>query len=153
MCGLDGYRTSGRPHIAPLLPKEWNWTASVRVHWGGKRATYVIDAANARIVGDMPFASADEPYRVLFAGRDVSDEATTSPVEVAAIVFEDEAGALRAFLGNQNDTERSVALDFRGLSVRETLAAGELREIVLAGSPRLVDAMPVAAPPPLTAPA
>ena len=23
VCGLDGYRTSGRPHIAPLLPADW----------------------------------------------------------------------------------------------------------------------------------
>jgi len=153
VCGLDGYRTSGRPHVAPLLPRDWTWTASVRVHWGGTRHTYVIDAAGSRIIGDMTFASADEPYAVLYAGRDVSDEATTSPVEVAAIVFEDAGGGIRAFLGNQNDAARSVALDFRGLSVRVDLAAGELRELILAGVPQLLDAMPVAAVPPLAAPA
>jgi hypothetical protein len=153
VCGLDGYRTSGRPHLAPLLPSGWTWAAAARVHWGGRRHTYVIDARNARIVGDMTFASADEPYAVLFAGRDVSAEATTSPVDIAAIVFEDDAGGVRAFLGNQNDAARSVALDFRGISVRETLAAGELREIVLTGDPKLIDAMPVLAPPPLAAPA
>jgi hypothetical protein len=101
----------------------------------------------------MAFASADEPYAVLYAGRDVSDEATTSPVDVAAIVFEDDAGGVRAFLGNQNDRARDVALDFRGLSVRETLAPGELRELILAGDPALVDAMPVLAPPPVATPA
>ena len=153
VCGLDGYRTSGRPHLAPLLPEGWAWAAGARVHWGGRRHTYVIDRTRARIVGDMPFASADEPYAVLYAGRDVSDEATTSPVDVAAIVFEDEAGGVRAFLGNQNDASRNVALDFRGISVRETLAPGELRELVLVGEPTLIDAMPVLAAPPLAAPA
>ncbi|MGB8266171.1 MAG: amylo-alpha-1,6-glucosidase [Candidatus Velthaea sp.] len=143
VCGLDGYRTSGRPHLAPLLPGGWTWTASARVHWGGTHHTYVIDAVKGRIVGDMPFASADEPYQVFYAGRDVSDEATTSPVEVAAIVFEDSGGGVRAFLGNQNDAARNVALDFRGISVRETLAPGELRELVLTGDPGLIDAMPV----------
>jgi len=153
VCGLDGYRTSGRPHLAPLLPDGWAWSAAARVHWGGRRHTYVVDKATARIIGDMTFASADEPYAVFYAGRDVSDEAATSPVDVAAIVFEDEAGGVRAFLGNQNDAARNVALDFRGISVRETLAPGELRELVLAGEPRLVDAMPVPASPPLAAPA
>ena len=153
VCGLDGYRTSGRPHLAPLLPEGWAWAAGARVHWGGRRHTYVIDRTRARIVGDMPFASADEPYAVLYAGRDVSDEATTSPVDVAAIVFEDEAGGVRAFLGNQNDASRNVARDFRGISVRETLAPGELRELVLVGEPTLIDAMPVLAAPPLAAPA
>jgi hypothetical protein len=153
VCGLDGYRTAGRPHLAPLLPDGWAWAASARVHWGGRRHTYVIDKAGARIVGDMTFASADEPYAVLFAGRDVSDEAACAPVDVAAIVFEDEAGGVRAFLGNQNDRARDVALDFRGVSVRERLAPGELRELVLAGEPVLVDAMPVPTAPPLGAPA
>ena len=34
VCGLDGYRTSGRPHFAPIVPEGWQWTAGVRVHWG-----------------------------------------------------------------------------------------------------------------------
>ena len=76
VCGLDGYRTSGRPHIAPLLPPDWAWTAAVRVHWGGRRHSYVIDAEHKIIVGDMDFASADEPYRC-------TTPAATSPTRSA----------------------------------------------------------------------
>ncbi len=149
VCGLDGYRTGGRPHFAPLLPPDWKWSAAARVHWGGRLNSYVIDADGRRIIGDMTFASADEPYRVYYAGRDVSDEATTSPVDVAAIVFED-SGGVRAFLCNQADRIRHVALDFRGSNVRRTLAPGELAELVLSGRPALVDAMVLASPPAAT---
>ena len=114
VCGLDGYRTSGRPHIAPLLPAEWTWTAAVRVHWGGRRHTYVIDAERQTIVGDMDFASADEPYQVYFAGRDVSDEVRTSPVEVAAVAFEDAHGAVLIYVCNDRERPREVTLEFRG---------------------------------------
>ena len=51
----------------------------------------------------MPELSAEEPFTCIYAGRDVSDEATTSPVEVGAIAFEDERGAVRIFLGNMLD--------------------------------------------------
>ncbi|MFN2461459.1 MAG: amylo-alpha-1,6-glucosidase [Candidatus Velthaea sp.] len=153
VCGLDGYRTSGRLHLAPILPPAWKWSAAVRVHWGGRRHTYVIDAVNKRISGDMTFASADEPYEVMYAGRDVSDEATTSPVDVAAVAFEDDAGDVRVFLCNQHDRARNVALEFRGRTERRALAAGQMLEIALVGRPKLVDAMPVALPPPLAAPA
>jgi hypothetical protein len=107
----------------------------------------VVDAVAKRIVGDMTFASADEPYQVFYAGVDASDEATTSPVDVGAVVFED-AGGVRAFLCNQHDHARHVTLEFRGRTERRTLAPGELAEIVLLGQPRLVDAMiaEVAAP-------
>jgi glycogen debranching enzyme len=142
VCGLDGYRTAGRPHFAPLLPPGWKWTAAARVHWGGHRHTYVVDAVAQRIIGDLTFASADEPYRVFYAGNDVSDEATTSPVDVGAIVFED-AGGVRAFLCNQEDKARHVSLEFRGRTERRTLAPGELAEIVLLGNPGLADAMVV----------
>jgi hypothetical protein len=141
VCGIDGYRTSGRLHLVPRVPADWLWTAAVRVHWGGTRHTYVIDVRNRRIIGDMTFASADEPYEVYYAGRDVSDEATTSPADVAAIVFEDEAGGVRAYLANQIDRAREVTLEFRGRTERRTLAAGQLLELVLAGKPRLHDAM------------
>ncbi|MBV8424393.1 MAG: hypothetical protein JO349_04320, partial [Candidatus Eremiobacteraeota bacterium] len=103
MMGLDGYRTTGRFHIAPLLPDDFLWAAAVRVHWGGRLCTYVIDKRNEVIYGDMREASADEPYRMVFAGRDVSDEVTTSPVEVGAIAFEDDQGAVRIFLCNWHD--------------------------------------------------
>ena len=95
--GLDGYRTSGRPHLAPLRPKGWEWIAAARVHWGGKCRTYLIDLRNNVIYGDMPELSAEEPFTCIYAGRDVSDEVTTSPVEVGAIAFEDERGAVRIF--------------------------------------------------------
>jgi len=146
VCGLDGYRTSGRPHLAPILPPDWQWTAAARVHWGGTRHSYVVDAVNKRIVGDMRQASADEPYVVYDAGTDVSDEATVTPVEVAAIVFEAADGGVRAFLGNQSDRARNVSIAFRGTTERVTLEAGELADVVLAGAPQLLDAMRVAAP-------
>jgi Mannosylglycerate hydrolase MGH1-like glycoside hydrolase domain len=142
VCGLDGYRTSGRPHIAPLLPPEWTWTAAVRVHWGGRRHTYVIDAERKLVVGDMDFASADEPYEVFYAGRDVSDEIRTSPVEVAAIGFEDAHGAVRIYVCNDNERAREVTLEFRGRTYRHRVEAGRMVETHI-GDPVLVDAMSV----------
>lgn len=140
VCGLDGYRTSGRPHIAPLLPPEWSWTAAVRVHWGGRRHSYVIDAERKIIVGDMDFASADEPYRVYFAGRDVSDEIRTSPVEVAAVAFEDSQGAVLIYVCNDRERAREVTLGFRDQTIRRRVEPGRMLEIRI-GNPVLVDAM------------
>ena len=142
VCGLDGYRTSGRPHIAPLLPADWSWTAAVRVHWGGRRHSYVIDAERKTIVGDMDFASADEPYRVYYAGRDVSDEIRTSPVEVAAVAFEDEHGAVLIYLCNDRERARDVTVEFRNQSYRRRVEAGRMLEIRI-GDPALADAMPI----------
>ena len=133
--GLDGYRTSGRPHLAPLRPKGWEWIAAARVHWGGKRRTYLIDLRNEVIYGDMPELSAEEPFTCIYAGRDVSDEVTTSPVEVGAIAFEDESGAVRIFLGNHLDKPRNVLVEFRGNTARVDMGAGELREVHLIGKP------------------
>jgi len=141
VCGLDGYRTSGRPHIAPLLPPGWSWTAAVRVHWGGRRHSYVIDAERKMIVGDMDFASADEPYTVLYAGRDVSDEVRTSPVEVGAVAFEDAAGGVLMFLCNDRERTREVTVEFRGQMLRRRVDAGRMLEVRL-GAPVLADAMP-----------
>jgi hypothetical protein len=140
VCGLDGYRTSGRPHIAPLLPPDWTWSAAVRVHWGGRRHSYVIDVERKIIVGDMDFASADEPYVVYFAGRDVSDEIRTSPVEVGAVAFEDAAGAVLIYVCNDRAQAREVTLDFRGQTHRRRVEAGRMLEIRL-GEPVLTDAM------------
>ncbi|MBV8372998.1 MAG: hypothetical protein JOY69_07030, partial [Candidatus Eremiobacteraeota bacterium] len=133
--GLDGYRTSGRPHLAPIRPKGWEWIAAARVHWGGKRRTYLMDLRNNVIYGDMPELSAEEPFTCIFAGRDVSDEVTTSPVEVGAIAFEDDAGAVRIFLGNDLARERNVLVEFRGSTARVDMAPGELREVHLIGKP------------------
>ncbi len=133
--GLNGYRTSGRPHLAPLRPKGWQWVAAARIHWGGRRCTYVVDLRNNTIYGDMAELSAEEPFTCINAGRDVSDEVTTSPVEVGAIAFEDDAGAVRIFVGNQLDRARNVLLEFRGHTARVDMAPGELREVHLIGKP------------------
>ena len=140
VCGLDGYRTSGRPHLAPLLPPEWTWAAAVRVHWGGRRHSYVIDAEREIVVGDMDFASADEPYRVYYAGRDVSDEVRTSPLEVAAVAFEDATGGVRIFVCNDLERPRDVVLHFRGQTYRCRAEAGRMVELQI-GDPLLLDAM------------
>jgi hypothetical protein len=145
VCGLDGYRTSGRPHIAPLLPPDWTWVAAVRVHWGGERHSYVIDADRKIIVGDMDFASADEPYAVYYAGRDVSDEVRTSPVEVGAVAFEDARGAVLIYVCNDRERAREVTLDFRGQTFRRRVEAGRMLEIRI-GEPVLTDAMPTRQP-------
>ncbi|HEY2474026.1 MAG TPA: amylo-alpha-1,6-glucosidase [Candidatus Cybelea sp.] len=133
--GLNGYRTSGRPHLSPLRPKGWQWVAAARVHWGGRRCTYVVDLRSDTIYGNMPELSGEEPFRCIFAGRDVSDEVTTSPVEVGAIAFEDDKGAVRIFVGNHLDRPRNVLIEFRGHTARVDMAAGELREVHLIGKP------------------
>jgi glycogen debranching enzyme len=143
VCGLDGYRTSGRPHLTPPTPPGWRWTAAARVHWGGQPRTFVIDHESKRIVGDMEHASAHEPYRVYYAGRDVSAEAIVSPVEVAAIAFEDDNG-VRMFACNAADAARTVAVEFRGRTIRRRIEAGAMLEIVVSGDPQLRDAMPIA---------
>ncbi|HMD02638.1 MAG TPA: amylo-alpha-1,6-glucosidase [Candidatus Baltobacteraceae bacterium] len=144
VCGLDGYRTSGRPHLSPLLPAGWQWTAGVRVHWGTGRCTYVVDAKRRLIFGDMREASAEEPYRCVYAGVDVSGEATTSPIEVGAVAFEDDKGAVRVFLCNLLDETRDVTLEFRGRILRRRVPAGELAQMVLSGAPLDVATSPAA---------
>jgi hypothetical protein len=140
--GLDGYRTSGRPHFAPIVPEDWQWTAGVRVHWGRGRCTYVVDTRRRLIFGDMHEASAEEPYRCIYAGTDVSDEVTTSPIEVGAVAFEDERGAVRAFLCNLSDTARTVSIEFRGATVRRRVEIGALVEVTLSGQPIDTEALP-----------
>ncbi len=133
VCGLDGYRTGALPHITPVLPSAWKWAAAVRVRRGAGCWSYVIDAQRKLIFSDLRDISAETPYRCVHAGTDVSDEAITSPIEVAAIVFEEEGGVVRAFLCNPDDMVRVVSLEFRGSVLRRRLAAGELREVVLSG--------------------
>jgi hypothetical protein len=134
--GLDGYRTSGRPHLAPTAPASWNWVAAARVHWGGERRTYVIDLKTKTIYGNMPELSAEEPFTCIYAGRDVSDEVNTSPVEVGAIAFEDDGGSVRIFVCNLNDRPRNVELEFRGHTASVKMTPGELREVQLIGTSR-----------------
>jgi glycogen debranching enzyme len=145
VCGLDGYRTSGRPHLAPILPEAWKWSAGVRVRRGDGRCTYVIDAVRKVIYGDMREASAEEPYVCMYAGSDVSGEVTTSPIEVAAVAFEDDAGAVVSFVCNLEDAARDVTLEFRGSTIRRRLGAGELLKVVLIGQPSERAAYPASA--------
>ncbi|MBV8154904.1 MAG: hypothetical protein JOY98_10810 [Candidatus Eremiobacteraeota bacterium] len=133
--GLDGYRTSGRPHLTPLQPKGWQWVAAARVRWGGKRCSYVIDVAQSVVYGNMPELSAEEPFECIYAGRDVSDEVTTSPVEVGAVAFEDERGATRIFLCNMLDKGRNVLVEFRGHTARVDMLPGALVQLNLVGTP------------------
>jgi len=135
VAGMDGYRTSGRPHLVPLQPSRWRWVAGARIHWGGKLCTYVIDFDRNRIYGNMPELSAEEPFVCMYAGRDVSSEVLLSPVEVGAVAFEDEEGAVRIFVCNLNDQARSVSLEFRGRTERFAIAPGEMREVHLLGTP------------------
>ncbi len=79
--------------------------------------------------------SAEEPFVCMYAGADVSDEVTTSPVEVGAVAFEDDDGAVRVFLCNLHDQARSVSVEFRGLSEKVALQAGEMREVNMVGEP------------------
>ncbi|GAC1656871.1 MAG: hypothetical protein NVS9B12_08740 [Vulcanimicrobiaceae bacterium] len=139
--GLDGYRTAGRPHLAPIVQKGWDWVAGVRVHWGGRRCTYVIDFKTATIYGNMPELSAEEPFRCIFAGTDVSDEVVTSPVDVGGVAFEDAQGCVRVFLCNLKDRPRNVTVEFRGKTQRARLAAGEMHELHLVGSPENHEAL------------
>jgi hypothetical protein len=88
------------------------------------------------IYADMPELSAEEPFTCIYAGRDVSDEVTTSPVEVCAVAFEDENDAVRIFLGNMLDAPRDVQVEFRGVTARVEMAPGALREVHLVGKPR-----------------
>src|SRR5580700_1426869 len=133
--GLNGYRTSGRPHLAPMRPQGWQWIAAARVHWGGRRCSYVIDLVHDRIYGDMAELSAEEPFTCIFAGRDISDEVTISPVEVGAIGFEDEKGAVRIFVCNMLDRARPVQVEFRGHTARVEMEVGEMREVQMIGRP------------------
>ena len=66
---------------------DWQWTAAARVHWGGRRHTYVMDhVPGKRIVGDLERKLRPTSRTACFyAGTDVSEEATVSPVDVAAI--------------------------------------------------------------------
>jgi len=138
LCGLDGYRTSGRVHIAPRLPSQWRWVAAGRVHRGGRLCSYVVDVREGLVYCDIEDASAEPPLQALYAGRDVSHEIEITPIEVGAIAFE-AAGGVRIFLLNGNDAARDVALTFRGRRYRERLEAGVLRQIVI-GKPELMPA-------------
>ena len=100
----------------------------------------------------MDFASADDPYRVYFAGRDVSDEVRTSPVEVGAVAFEDATGGVRIYVCNDRDRPREVVVEFRGQTFRQHVDAAHMEEIRI-GEPILIDAMATRENEPAAAPA
>ncbi len=127
--GIDGYRTSGRPHIVPLVPEDWRWVAAARLRWGGQRCTYVVDLVRKRIYSNIADMSTEDPFVVEFLGRDVSDEATTSPVDVGAFAFEDESGRVRIFACNAADHARVLALEFRGKTAEVSMKAGDLVDL------------------------
>ncbi len=130
VCGFDGYRTSEELHLTPAVPAGWAWTAAARVRFGGGRCTFVIDAAGQAIYGDLREATAEEPYRYVFAGADVSRECDVAPIEVGVVAFEDEGGGVRAFICNTNDVARDVSLAFRGVpAFRAAVPAGALVEV------------------------
>ena len=79
----------------------------------------------------------------------MSDEVETSPIEVAAVAFEDEGGAVRAFICNLLDAPRDVSLTFRETTIVRMVEPGALVEVALAGDPVDRDAYPA----PLDAPA
>jgi len=60
---------------------------------------------------------------------------TTSPVEVGAVAFEDDNGAVRIFLCNMLDRQRNVLVEFRGHTARVEMPAGDLREVHFIGKP------------------
>ncbi len=131
--GFDGYRTSGRPHLNPLRPTGWNWVAGVNVRWGGKRCTYVVDFERATISTNSPDLSAEEPYHIVDAGRDVSDEVTVSPVEIGAVAFEAPGGIFTIFVLNDDEEERDSIVEFRGSTRRVELAKGAIESLVIGG--------------------
>jgi len=144
LCGLRGYKTSGRPHFDPIVPDGWSWIAGVSVHWAGRRCTFVIDIDRNIVFGDMKEASAEEPFRCMYAGRDVSDEIVTSPIEVGAVAFEEDSGSVRIFLCNMSDQARHVVAEFRGQTIRRRLAPGMLAEVALNGKVSMVEALSAA---------
>ena len=96
-----------------------------------------MDHAGKRIIGDMPLASADEPYAVFFAGRDVGDEATASPVEVAAIASSRMPAAAcgSSFVtpfGSHAQRGDRVPV---GRMIRRRIEAGAMLELVVSGNP------------------
>ena len=55
----DGRRARRLSHQRPpasgaAAPKDWQWVAAARVHWGGRRCTYVIDLRNDRSTATCP---------------------------------------------------------------------------------------------------
>ena len=83
---------------------------------------------------------------MFYAGRDVSDEIRTSPVEVGAVAFEDAAGA-RADLSVQRPRPRARrdASNSGARRYRRRVEPGRMLEVRI-GEPVLVDAMPTHEP-------
>ena len=143
VCGLDGYRTSGRLHFV-----------------AARSAGLALDRRGARSLGrppahlrDGPCRQADRRRHAAGVGRRAlsrcsspgATSATRPPSRrsrSAAIVFEDDAGGVRLFICNPFDRSRNVAIEFRGRMIRRRIEAGAMLELVLSGNPQLRDAIP-----------
>ena len=95
----DGRRSRRLSHQRPpasrrrCVPQDGSGRRRARAL--GRQALHLRDrSAQRQIFGDMPRALGRRALsRASTPGRDVSDEVTTSPVEVGAIAFEDDDGA------------------------------------------------------------
>ncbi len=128
--GFDGYCLDDDSALAPLLPPDWQWCGAGRVQLAGGECSYVVDVAQQRIYTDTQNLRVRAPYRAQYLGRDISDECVVAPAEVGVLAFVSEAGELRVFLGNTDDTEREVTLRVRDIEGRFHLAAGGLLQLV-----------------------
>ena len=137
VCGLDGYRTSGRPHFAPHRPRRLAVDGRRCACTGARgRCTYVIDARRKLIFGDMREASAEEPYRCIYAGHrrqrrsdDLADRGRSGRVR----------GRRRRGARFPLQPDRRRARPSRSSSaaatVRRRVEAGAMLEVTLAGQP------------------
>jgi hypothetical protein len=129
--GFDGYRLDGDTALRPALPDGWRWSAAANVRMHGKRISYIIDAEHYRIYTDTPELTSDAPYETVCLGRNVSDELTVSPAEICVMAFESDNGDVRIFLGNLEDADRSVHVQFRRTQTSRHMNAGAFADIVL----------------------
>ena len=154
VCGLDGYRTSGRLHLVPRVPPEWRWTCG-RPGSLGRPAAHLRcgprrQANHRRHAGARRLTS---PIRSSLPAGTSATKPPSRPQEVAAIAFEAAGGGVRLFICNPFDRSRNVAVEFRGRMIRRHIEAGAMLELVLSGNPQLRDAMPLDAALPDGAPA
>ena len=142
---LGGGRNGRRPRRLPHQRAAASCAASAERLGVGRRGSRALGrkalhlrhrlAQRYVIYGDMPELSAEEPFTCIYAGRDVSDEVTTSPVEVGAVAFEDERGRC-VFSSATTGTNRETCWwNFADSTARVDMAAGELREVHLIGTP------------------
>ncbi len=135
--GLNGYRTSGRPHLAPLRPKDWT------VGGGGARALGrpALHLRHRSCASDTIYAR----YAGAFGRRTVyvhlcrtrRERRGRPPRRLKSA--RSRSKTRRAPCASSSATcsieRRDVLLEFRGHTARVAMAAGELREVHLIGKP------------------